>query len=262
MKSIADISIIGMVIGYCSAIIIFFILTLKKAQIQKKFVISIFRMTVQLFILGYVLKYLFTINTSWFIFIMVLFMSISASQIIISNSKLSIKDFLPIISLVLFSVVSIACVFFVTFILDLGDDKIFSPQYIIPVSGMLLGNSMNGGVIAMKTMVKEIKDKRSLIEQKLSLGASPKESMKPIIRESYKLSLLPNLSSMAGMGMVSLPGMMTGQILSGVNPLVAVKYQLMIMLAIIFVVAINGFLLLNLVHKKFFNKEWQILIDR
>ena len=134
-----------------------------------------------------------------------------------------------------------------------------NPRYIIPILGMLLGNTMNSGVISLRNLEQSIKSQRKIIEQKLSYGAKPTEAVLKYIREAYKLALLPHISSMAGMGVVSLPGMMTGQVLSGTDVMTAVKYQIAIVLGITAVAAVSNYILLHYAHKKYFNPREQML---
>lgn len=125
---------------------------------------------------------------------------------------------------------------------------------------MLIGNSMTAVNLALITMIEDTKSQKEKIEAALMLGATPNDSMKKIIELSFDTAFLPTLNSMKNMGIISLPGMMTGQILSGVSPLIAIKYQIAIMIAILASVCICVYLFLHLAYKDFFNQEKQLII--
>jgi len=114
----------------------------------------------------------------------------------------------------------------------IGNDPWYEPQYAIPLLGMLLGNTMNGISIGMDRLIQAAWQQRAVIEQRLLLGQESAEAIGDIGRESIRAGMIPILNAMAAAGIVSLPGMMTGQILAGAPPVEAVKYQILIMFLI------------------------------
>lgn len=108
----------------------------------------------------------------------------------------------------------------------------YDPQYAIPLLGMLLGNTMSGIALGMDRLTQTAWDQRTLIEARLMLGHTWTEAIGAIRRESIRNGLIPIINSMSVVGIVSLPGMMTGQVLSGTLPVEAVKYQILIMFLI------------------------------
>ncbi|MDU1029060.1 MAG: ABC transporter permease [Clostridiales bacterium] len=108
----------------------------------------------------------------------------------------------------------------------------------------------------------DLQAKRSLVEGALMLGATPQKAIAPLLRDAFDASLLPTINSMLGMGIVFLPGLMTGQILSGVSPLVAITYQIAVMLGILGSVALSVFVFLQLAPRAFFNRSAQLLQDK
>ena len=105
----------------------------------------------------------------------------------------------------------------------------YTPQYVLPLLGMVLGNSLTGIALTLDAVTSNAAAQRGAIEARLSLGASRFAAMDGVLRRALKTGLMPILNSMAATGVVSLPGMMTGQILAGLPPLEAAKYQIMIM---------------------------------
>eukprot|EP00126_Sphaerothecum_destruens_P006268 Sdes_comp19289_c0_seq4m10337 len=111
-------------------------------------------------------------------------------------------------------------------------DVWYEPRRLIPVMGMLLGNSLTGVSLGLNTILKEVVENRERVDIALAYGASRFEAILPIAKESLRNALLPTFNQMSVMGLIAIPGMMTGQILGGVSPMVAVKYQQAIMFLI------------------------------
>jgi putative ABC transport system permease protein len=114
----------------------------------------------------------------------------------------------------------------------IGTEPWYTPQYAIPLLGMMLGNTMNGVALALDRLTSSAWQQSAIIETRLSLGQEWNEAIADITRDSVRTGMLPIINAMAAAGIVSLPGMMTGQILSGTPPLEAVKYQILIMFMI------------------------------
>jgi putative ABC transport system permease protein len=126
---------------------------------------------------------------------------------------------------------------------------------------MIIGNSMNGASLAAERLASEIEDRREEIETAICLGATARQASETAVRNAFRAALIPTVNTMAAMGIVSLPGMMTGQILSGTEPIIAVRYQIAIMCAITGAVAITAYLIIILGYKQYFTDAHQ-LTDR
>lgn len=111
-------------------------------------------------------------------------------------------------------------------------DPWYAPQYAIPLFGMILGNAMTGISLGLDVMTTAVVRERPIIEARIALGASRLEALQPVMRQALRHGLMPTINAMAATGIISLPGMMTGQILAGVPPEQAVRYQLLIMFLI------------------------------
>jgi putative ABC transport system permease protein len=134
----------------------------------------------------------------------------------------------------------------------------YEPRYFIPIAGMLVGNSMTGISLGVKSLLEGMTVQRALVEEALILGATPQDALKSIVNSTFDAAILPTVHSMVGMGIVFLPGMMTGQILSGTSPTTAIAYQIAIMLGILGAVALTVFIMLNWGCRTFFNREHQL----
>ena len=124
-----------------------------------------------------------------------------------------------------------------------------TPKYTIPLAGMIIGNAMTGLSLGLKTFNENIKSQRNRIEALLNLGVTPNEILLPFANNALETALVPTLNRMLGMGIISLPGMMTGQILSGTPPTTAIMYQIAIMIAISAAVCLTVFCALTFGYK-------------
>ena len=119
-----------------------------------------------------------------------------------------------------------------TLIAALRPNPWYDPRYAIPLLGMILGNCMTGVGLGLDTLTTSLVSRRASVEAQLMLGATRQVAMSPVTREALRSALMPTINSMSATGVVSLPGMMTGQILGGVPPAEAVKYQILVMFLI------------------------------
>jgi putative ABC transport system permease protein len=174
------------------------------------------RMIVQLLLVGYVLIYLFNEKNIYLGIIILAFMIIVSTWISLRNAtNKSFSHFIKILlSITISNILHILLI--INFILDLED--FYEPRYVIPIAGMIIANSMNVLSLAIERFEKEFTTTQSFEEAR---------------NISFKAALIPQINSLLAVGLVSLPGMMTGQILSGIDPLVAVRYQIMIMATIL-----------------------------
>jgi putative ABC transport system permease protein len=113
-----------------------------------------------------------------------------------------------------------------------GVEKWYHPQYAIPLLGMVLGNTLNGISVGQNTFTELLASRRDQVEAMLTLGATGWEAARPLVQQAVRTGMIPIINSMMIVGIVSLPGMMTGQLLAGAAPISAVKYQIVIMFLI------------------------------
>lgn len=245
-----DFTLWQVVFSYIFLLIVLLIVHLKKIPRKKFLVISSLRMTLQLIIVGYILVYVLDnpnpFITSGIILIMLTFAIFNVYQRTKPTIKLDLKKMIALAMLV---GVSINLIYFMFVILQL--DPWYDPQYFIPVSGMIIGKTMTGVSLGVNNLLTGMKDKKDQVEGALMLGAPPKVAAKSIVNDAFDEAMLPTMNAMIGMGIVFLPGMMTGQIIAGQSPLVAVKYQLSVMLGVLGTVAVTVLIFLHLAYKVF-----------
>ena len=138
----------------------------------------------------------------------------------------------------------------------------YTPQYAIPLLGMLLGNTMTAVALAMDRLTGALWEGRAVVEQRLLLGQTRSEAVSDIRREAMRLGMIPMINSMAATGVVSLPGMMTGQILAGNSPLEAVMYQILVMFLISASTGFGVALALTLTSRRLFDERHRLRLDR
>jgi putative ABC transport system permease protein len=145
-------------------------------------------------------------------------------------------------------------------VMVIGPDPWYDPRYLIPLSGMIIGNAMTGASLAAERLAQEIRSRRDEIETALCLGATARQASLPAVRSALNAALIPSVNAMAAMGIVFLPGMMTGQILSGTEPMIAVRYQIAIMCVITGSVAVTSVLILQQGYRSYFSRYDQLLL--
>ncbi|HIK10074.1 MAG TPA: iron export ABC transporter permease subunit FetB [Oscillatoriaceae cyanobacterium M33_DOE_052] len=137
-------------------------------------------------------------------------------------------------------------------------EALYSPQYMIPLTGIVLGNGMNAAAIAGERLATTIKNSKQEIETHLCLGATPEQAVKQYRRDAIKAGMIPTLNAMMVVGIVTLPGIITGQMLTGVNPLNAAAYQILIMFMLALTTLITGLLVTWGLCQQFFNRYAQL----
>jgi len=230
MSSILDISYTGFALGFLLILIPVVALWRYKTGLVRTTLLSVLRMTVQLFLVGFYLEWLFKWDIWWVDILWVVVMICVASFTIMRRTKLPIRRLLPSIITSLLISMMVLDTYFMGVVVRLPN--VFSARYFIPVSGMLLGNMLTANVMALNSFFGSLDRERQYYLYMLANGATRSEALAPFMREALVKSFNPTVASMAVMGIVALPGAMTGQILGGSSPTVAIKYQIMLMLAI------------------------------
>lgn len=205
---------------------------LRSLGLERQILVAAARTVVQLTLVGYVLRALFAAETGTLILLAATVMLLAAGREVLARQRRplagawgfsvgAVSMFLSSFSVTLFALVAV-----------IGATPWWQPQYAIPLLGMLLGNTMNGVALAMGGVTEGAHRDRMVLEQRLLLGHPRERATLELRRDAARTGTIPILNSMAAAGLVSLPGMMTGQILAGSPPLEAVKYQILVMFLI------------------------------
>lgn len=245
-------SLLTIILSFVFVIIAFFLSTAFKLGLGRDLVITSIRATIQLMIVGYILKAVFGFNHPLVIILMVIIMITVAAQNAAKRGK-----GLPHIFLKIFLTISIVEIITQAFLLGLHIVPA-TPQYIISISGMIIGNSMVLANLFLNRLKGELEMRKDEILLILSLGGSVRQSIYPILKQSIRSSLIPTIEGQRTIGLVQLPGMMTGQIVAGADPIQAVRLQLLIVFMIMSAASLTAITLGFLTYPGLFNKNQQL----
>ncbi|MFD3261235.1 iron export ABC transporter permease subunit FetB [Paenibacillus lentus] len=224
----------------------------QKLDLEKDIAIGTIRAAAQLLLVGYVLQFVFNSNHPVFIIAIILFMIIVASRNAAKRGK-GLKGIWWRVA------VAISTTEILMMGLLLGLNIIDpTPQYIIPISGMTIGNAMVVAGLFLNQFKRDIHASRGEIETLLSLGSTARRSVQEVMKRSVKSSMIPTIDGMKTVGLVQLPGMMTGMIIAGANPVEAVRYQILIVFAFTSSAAITSILLSTLSYRQWFTKDLRL----
>ncbi len=256
MDPVMQLSLIQLASAYVFVVIALIAVKARGISRTREILIASVRMTLQLILMGYLLIYLFA-HPSPYLTLLILTVMIAFSIFNIYGrikAPLS-RQLKEIIAMAI--AVGTTVVLFYFLLIVVGLKPWYEPRYFIPLAGMLIGNSMTGVALGINQLTLRMEREREMIEAALMLGATPREACREIVAGAFDAAIMPTVNSMLGMGIVFLPGMMTGQILSGVSPLTAIQYQIAIMMGILGSVTITVFLAVQLGYKSYFNKRLQ-----
>lgn len=240
MSAIVDIGIWKLALGFIMLIIPILFFLYYRIRIIRDVIIGILRMVLQLALVAVYLEWIFEINSAWINSAWVFIMILVGVMTTINRVKLNWRYFIIPFIIAGFSSVLIIDAFFLGVVLRL--EYFFDARYFIPITGMVLGNALNHNIIGLSAYFKDLSEKSELYMFLLTNTNNPRLSLRPFVGEAVKQGLNPLIATMSVIGLITLPGMMTGQILGGSPPTIAIKYQIMIMLAIFVGCTINLFL--------------------
>lgn len=224
-----------------------------RLHLEKDMIIATVRSIIQLLAVGYVLQFVFDSEKLIYILLMVLLMIVAATQNVRRKGQ-SIKGITwkIVVTLVVIEVLT------QSILLGLG---IVPPtaQYIISISGMIIGNSMVLSILFLNRFTDEINNHQDQTELILSLGGTPKQAIHKQLLNAIKASMIPTIESQKTMGLVQLPGMMSGQIIAGADPVQAVQFQLLILFLLLTTATVTSILLGFLSYPTLFNERMQFV---
>jgi UDP-glucose/iron transport system permease protein len=220
------------------------------------------RMVVQLLLVGLVLKAVFEqVALAWVALIAIV-------MLLVAGYEATARQERPMAGLWSMGI-GVTAMFLSTFSVTvlalavvLGPTPWYTPQYAIPLLGMMLGNTMNGVALSLERLTQSLWDRRAVVEARLMLGHTWRQAVADIRRECMRAGMIPTLNAMAAAGIVSLPGMMTGQILAGTPPVEAVKYQILIMCLIMGATSVGTALAVQVACRRLFDGRERLRLDR
>ena len=237
----------------------------QKIGLELNLALATVRTILQLVVLGYILDFILALNNLWAVLAILAVMLTLAAIIAKNRISQKIPGVLPLVwgSML----VSTAFTLMYTSFLIIQPDRWFQPQYVIPLAGFVLGNSMNAAAIAGERFVSTINASHTEIETHLSLGATPQQAIKQYKKDSIRAGFLPTINLMMIIGMVTIPEFMSGLIISGVDydktpfqpASEAASYQILLMFMVALSNLLTTILLTTSISHQFFNKQAQLI---
>lgn len=225
-----------------------------RLNLGKDTIISVIRAIVQLTIIGFVLHTIFKVDQAWLTSLMVLVIIFNAAW----NAK-GRSGHLPHAFEIALAAIMSSTVISVGILIASGAIK-FEPYQVIPFTGMVAGNSMVAVGLVFRGLNQQFKDQQEQIIERLALGSRPSEAGKLIANEAVRTGMQPTIDSIRTYGLVSLPGMMSGLIMAGVDPVYAIKYQIVVAFTLLSATAIASMITSYLAVRRFFNAHWQLVL--
>lgn len=246
------VSNVSLILAFLLVLVAVFISYREKLRLSKDIFYSIFRAIIQLVIVGFVLKYVFQVNNVFLTIAMSLFIVFNAAFNAHKRNPHGHKKYWT-------SFVAIFVSTYVTLgVLILAGAIKFVPSQIIPITGMIASNSMVAIGLCYRNLFSLFRDQRQQVLEKLALGADSKTASLPILRESIKAAMQPTIDSAKTVGLVSLPGMMSGLIFAGVDPVHAIKYQIMVTFMLLSTTSLGSIIAGYTACKKYYNDDLQL----
>jgi putative ABC transport system permease protein len=229
-----------------------------KLDLGRDIAIGTVRTFAQLFLMGWVLGVVFQADSPWLVLAVFLAMAGAAAH----TARARVKEKAVHFALPMYF--GMAAVYLLVTVTVTGAivhaQPWWTPQYFLPIGGMVLGNSMNSVALALDRLFSDLRSHAQLVEMRLCLGANPAEASAGEVRAAVRAGMIPAVNSMMAVGLVSLPGMMTGQILGGSDPTVAIRYQIVVMLMIVGATALGSTLLTLLIRRRCFAPGDRLLL--
>jgi len=230
MNEIVDIGVWQLAAAYLLLAFPFAIMLWYRIPMIGDTVLSLVRMTVQLILVGLYLQVIFQLNILWLNAAWLLIMVTVADVSIVRSCSLRLRPIALPLFVALVAGTTVPLLLFTGLILR--RPNLLDAQYAIPIGGMILGNCLRADIVGIRSFYESIRTGEKAFLQSLAQGALLHEATRPHARKACRAALAPTMATMATIGLVALPGMMTGVILGGASPVTAIKYQIAIMIAI------------------------------
>jgi putative ABC transport system permease protein len=228
--------------------------------LERRLALASLRTVLQLGLLGLVLKWVFDAQQWWIVVAMVASMVVNASVAAVRRTSRRYSG----VWLSGLGAVTISTVFTTVVVISvvIPVRPWYEARYLIPLVGMILGNALTGLSLCLDRLMTDLDQKRSEVECWLSLGATAWEACRPHVREAVRTGMIPILNSMTVVGIVSIPGMMTGQILAGAPPEEAIRYQIVVMFMIAAATTMSAVIITLLSFRRLVTSRHQLASHR
>ncbi|MBK8117749.1 MAG: iron export ABC transporter permease subunit FetB [Candidatus Accumulibacter sp.] len=230
--------------------------------VERQLLFSAARSTLQLLLIGVVLKVLFeNAQLLWVALMAGVMIMLAGREVMVRQKRRLVGGWgFGVGTLSIF--VSSFAITVLALLVVIGSNPWYAPQYAIPLLGMILGNTMNGIALGLDRLTQDAAQKRQIIETRLALGQNWKQAISDCRREAIRVGMIPIINAMSAAGVISLPGMMTGQILAGTPPVEAVKYQILVMFLIAGGTGFGTVVAVSLAARRLFDERQRLRLDR
>jgi len=234
----------------------------QQLNLARSLLISASRAFIQLLLLGYVLDTVFSLQSPVWILLIALLMLVVAGREVMVRQHRRLKGWWGFGTGTVSMFISSFCVMLITMTAIIDIDPWYHAQYLIPIMGMLLGNTMSGVAISLDRLLEDAWVEKQMIETRLSLGHPACDAIGNLRRKALRAGMIPLINAMAVAGIVSLPGMMTGQLLAGSPPLEAAKYQILIFFLIAAGTGFGAYGAVTLASQRLFDQRQRLRLER
>lgn len=245
---------VALALGLVAAVIV---VSVRQALgLERDLMIGSVRTILQLYGVGFVLAAVFAAARWYWVVLILMAMTGAATQAAVSRlgKRLPGAGWIAAASLTLSTAVTLAYV--ITIVVRVR--PWWEPQYIIPIAGMILGNSMTSAALAGDRLQGDLRARADEVEARLALGFSGQDAVKPMVRAALRAAMIPSVNGMMTVGIVQLPGMMTGQILAGASPLLAIRYQIVVMFMLTAATGLGSLLFVRLAALRYLTPAHQL----
>jgi UDP-glucose/iron transport system permease protein len=227
--------------------------------LAQRLVIGAVRAASQLVLVGYVLVYIFALDRWYLVVVALCLMLLAATQAAVHRQPGSRRRLVMITGAAMLVASGVTLLYVSTLVVHVA--PWYNPQYMIPLFGMIVGSAMNAAAIAAERLHSEITARRAEIEAYLALGAAAHQAVHQPVRLAVRASLVPTINGLMVVGLVTLPGMMTGQILAGASPLIAIRYQIVVVFMQAAAVAMTTAIVTLWYRRTFFTPALQLRVE-
>jgi putative ABC transport system permease protein len=223
--------------------------------IERRVLLASVRAMVQLLLVGLIIGWVFDRSRWYWVVGLLAAMTLIAAVTAVRQARVRLRGLIGLMTIVLGAMTALTLAFLTQAVIGVHQ---WDARYLVPLGGMLLGNAMTAATLAVERLTSDLKRQGGDVEVLLAMGASPAQATRQILRNAVRAALTPTINAMLIVGIVKLPGMMTGQMLGGSGPMQAALYQMLILVGILFCDAGASMLTILLLYRRFFTSAWQL----
>jgi putative ABC transport system permease protein len=252
---VVDLSIWQLALALVLVVAVVVVSIRQSLGLERDLVLGSVRTIVQLYLVGLILAAVFAAARWYWVLLILVVMTGVATQAAVSRLKKPLPGGHRIAAIALTVSTAATLAYVIGVVVQVH--PWYEPQYIIPIAGMILGNSMTSAALAGDRLQGDLRTRADEVEARLALGFSGREALQPMVRAALQAAMIPTVNGMMTVGLVQLPGMMTGQILAGSSPLVAIRYQIVVVFMLAAATGLGSLLFVRLAADRYLTAAHQ-----